>query len=108
MERGIEAKLLGSGADLRADVLKVGHHGSRTSTSEPFLEAVSPSIALISAGFENSFGHPHPDVVARLSERHAAVLRTDVDGLVTARTDGRRLWFDLQAWQAPQQLVASK
>ncbi len=74
MERGIESKLLASGIDLHADVLKVGHHGSRTSSTEPFLEAVSPSIALISAGFENSFGHlprsgrlgtPHPPATRR-------------------------------------------
>lgn len=105
MERGIEAKLLASGADLRADVLKVGHHGSRTSSSQPFIDAVAPSVALISAGFENSFGHPHPDIVGRLSARHAAVLRTDMDGLVTARTDGQRLWFELQSWQEKQQLL---
>ncbi|MCU1337381.1 MAG: internalization-related competence protein ComEC/Rec2 [Bryobacterales bacterium] len=105
MERGIEAKLLAMGADLHADVLKVGHHGSRTSSTEPFLEAVSPSVALISAGYENSFGHPHPDIIGRLSARHAAILRTDLDGLVTARTDGRGLWFDLQAWQGQPQPV---
>jgi competence protein ComEC len=106
MERGIEAKLLASSADLHADVLKVGHHGSRTSSTEPFLEAVAPSVALISAGFENSFGHPHPDVLGRLSARHTAILRTDLDGLVTARTDGKGLWFDLQAWQIhPQPLL---
>ena len=102
MERGIEAKLLAAGADLHADVLKVGHHGSRTSSTEPFLEAVSPSVALISAGFENSFGHPHPDVLGRLSALHAAILRTDLDGLVSARTDGHALWFDLQTWQENQ------
>jgi competence protein ComEC len=98
MERAIEAHLLASGADLHADVLKVGHHGSRTSSIQPFLDAVSPSVALVSAGFENSFGHPHPDVLARLSARRAAILRTDLDGLVTARTDGRSLWFESQAW----------
>ncbi len=103
IERGIETKLLAEGADLHADVLKVGHHGSRTSSTEPFLEAVSPSVALISAGFENSFGHPHPDVLARLSARHTAILRTDLDGLVTARTDGRRIWFALQSWQEKPQ-----
>jgi competence protein ComEC len=99
MERGIEAKLLASGADLHADVLKVGHHGSRTSSTQAFLEAVSPSVALISAGYENSFGHPHPDVLGRLLARHSAVLRTDLNGLVTARTDGHSVFFDLQTWQ---------
>lgn len=117
MEKAMEARLLLAAADaaeagsgeagpgwlgaglLHADVLKVGHHGSKTSTIEPFLEAVSPSIALISAGYENSFGHPHPDVVARLEARHTAILRTDRYGLATVRTDGTRLWFDLQSWQ---------
>jgi competence protein ComEC len=105
MERGIEAKLLAAGTNLHADVLKVGHHGSRTSSTTAFLEAVSPSVALISAGYENSFGHPHPDVLGRLAERHTAILRTDRDGLVTARTDGHSVFFDLQAWrQNPQPL----
>jgi len=109
MERGIEARLLAAGVDLHADVLKVGHHGSRTSSTPAFLEAVSPSVALISSGYENSFGHPHPDVLGRLSARHAAVLRTDLDGLVTARTDGHSVFFDLQAWQQnPQPLVVVK
>jgi len=103
MERAIETQLLASAADLHADVLKVGHHGSRTSSIQPFLDAVSPSVALVSAGFENSFGHPHPDVLARLSARHAAILRTDLDGRVTARTDGRRLWFESQSWLSTPQ-----
>jgi competence protein ComEC len=100
LERPVEAKLLEGGTMQHADVLKVGHHGSRTSTTEPFLEAVAPSVAMISAGFENSFGHPHPDVLKRLETRHAAILRTDLDGLSTVRTDGVRLWFDIEAWGA--------
>jgi beta-lactamase superfamily II metal-dependent hydrolase len=54
------------------------------------LSAVQPAFAVISAGFENSYGHPHATVVARLREHHAAVLRTDLDGMITIRTDGRR------------------
>jgi beta-lactamase superfamily II metal-dependent hydrolase len=54
-------------------------------------------VAIISAGYGNSFGHPNKDVLARLTERHSAVFRTDLDGLVTVRTDGRRLWFDSMA-----------
>jgi competence protein ComEC len=105
MERPIETRLLASGTNLHADVLKVGHHGSRTSSTQAFLDAVSPSVALISAGYENSFGHPHPDVLGRLAARHTAILRTDLDGLVTARTDGHSVFFDLQAWQQnPQPL----
>jgi competence protein ComEC len=104
MEKPMEARLLLSTlADhpdgLHADVLKVGHHGSNTSTVEPFLEAVSPSIAFISAGYENSFGHPHPNVLARLNARRTAILRTDLDGLATVRTDGNRLEFEIESWQ---------
>jgi competence protein ComEC len=93
MERPMETRLLGDGLANHADVLKVGHHGSKTSSIPLFLDAVSPSVAVISAGYENSFGHPHPDVLKRLFDRHAAVLRTDLDGLVTVSTDGRRLWW---------------
>jgi len=99
MERPREEQLLSDGKTLHADVLKVGHHGSRTSTTQPFLDAVSPQIAVISAGYENSFGHPHHDVTGRLAERHSAVLRTDLDGLVTIRSDGRRLWMDTTVWE---------
>ena len=63
------------------------------------------SVALVSAGFENGFGHPHPDVLTRLAARHAAILRTDLDGRVTAITDGRRIWFESQEWLGqPQHL----
>ncbi len=98
LESPMERLLLAEGRPLHADVLKVGHHGSKTSTSPDFLDAVSPSIAVISAGFENSFGHPHPTVLARLVQRRSAVLRTDQDGLVTVRSDGRKLWFDSMLW----------
>jgi competence protein ComEC len=99
MERPMEARLLSDHREIRADVLKVGHHGSRTSTIQPFLDLVSPSVAIISDGFENSFGHPHKDVVTRLAIRHTAVLRTDMDGLISVLTDGRRLIFNTNLWQ---------
>jgi len=99
MERPMESRLLAGGIELHADVLKVGHHGSKTSTTQPFLDAIAPSISIISDGFENSFGHPHRDVLARLAGRGAAVLRTDLDGLVTVRTDGRRLTMDTMLWR---------
>jgi len=99
LEKPMEARLLADDLATHADVLKVGHHGSRTSSIQPFLDAVSPSVAIISAGFENSFGHPHPDVLKRLADRHTAVLRTDLDGLVTVATDGQRIWFNQMAWQ---------
>jgi competence protein ComEC len=91
VERPIEQEMAYTNELRPTDVLKVAHHGSRTSSTEEFLSAVQPAFAVISAGFENSYGHPHPAVVARLREHHAAVLRTDVDGLITFRTDGHRL-----------------
>ncbi len=99
MERPMEARLLSDGRLLRADILKVGHHGSKTSTIQPFLDAVSPSVAIISDGYDNSFGHPHKDVVTRLAIQHSAVLRTDFDGLVSIFTDGKRISFDTNLWE---------
>jgi competence protein ComEC len=107
MEKPMEARLLSEAADLHSDVLKVGHHGSKTSTIQPFLDAVSPSIALISDGFENSFGHPNKDVLARLRDRHSAVLRTDLDGLITVRTDGQHLMMDTATWSNGSSSVGS-
>jgi competence protein ComEC len=78
-------------ADLRADVLKVGHHGSRTSTTAAFLEAVDPSVAVISCGVRNRFGHPALRAMATLATSRARVLRTDRDGGVIITTDGRSL-----------------
>jgi competence protein ComEC len=72
-------------------VLKVGHHGSRTSTSKAFLEAVRPRLALVSVGANNSYGHPNPEVMQRLAAQGATVLRTDQLGTVILRTDGEQL-----------------
>jgi competence protein ComEC len=73
------------------DVLKVAHHGSRTSSTEQFLEAVNPMYAVISVGYLNSYGHPNRDVLDRLRQHHAVILRTDEEGLVTIHSDGKRL-----------------
>ena len=71
MERPMELRALAAGGPLAADVLKVGHHGSNTSSTREFLDAVSPTFAVISDGFENSFHHPHPLVLERLLAHHA-------------------------------------
>ncbi|MHB1224716.1 MAG: DNA internalization-related competence protein ComEC/Rec2, partial [Gemmatimonadaceae bacterium] len=76
---------------LRADVLKVAHHGSRTSTTPRFLGAVRPRLALVSVGLGNDYGHPDQDVMARLAAVGALVLRTDQLGAVVVRTDGQTL-----------------
>jgi competence protein ComEC len=88
-EHDEEADLLTLGAGrLRADVLKVGHHGSRTSTSPAFLAAVHPEHAVISVGIRNRFGHPHPTTLQTLASAGVKVWRTDKDGEVVATTDG--------------------
>jgi competence protein ComEC len=79
----------------RTDVLKVAHHGSRTSSTEDFVSAVEPVFAVISVGVDNSYGHPNRDVLERLRQHHAVVYRTDQDGLITIRSDGRRLHVEL-------------
>jgi competence protein ComEC len=76
---------------LHADVLKVGHHGSKNSTMPEFLDAVNPQIAVISAGEENPYGHPHPELLERLEEHATRTFRTDHDGAVQILTDGRSL-----------------
>ena len=78
-------------ARLHADLLKVGHHGSRTSSSAAFIAAVSPLDAVISAGVRNRFGHPHAATLRTLAAAKVRVFRTDQDGAVTAWTDGARL-----------------
>ena len=75
-------------ADVRADVLKVGHHGSSTSSSWDFLDRVKPSCAVISCGEGNDYGHPHAETLEKLSDIGAAVYRTDLDGTVIIETQG--------------------
>lgn len=84
---------------LQAAVLKVGHHGSRTSTSAPFLDAVGPRVALVSVGANNAYGHPSSDVMRRLAAQGATVLRTDQLGTVILRTDGRTLEVEAAAYR---------
>ncbi len=88
MERKLEYSLLRNGSDLHADVLKVGHHGSKTSTSDDFLKAVSPAYAVISAGRKNTYGHPTQEVLNRLAAFGTRIFRTDQDGDVTFISDG--------------------
>ncbi|MDO8529875.1 MAG: ComEC/Rec2 family competence protein [bacterium] len=87
----VESKLISQGIDVDSDVLKVGHHGSRFSTSDAFLQAVSPDIAVISAGKKNSYGHPTPEVLQRLEKFGITVFRTDKDGDVEIISDGTNI-----------------
>ena len=82
-EQEVEAELLSQGIPLQADILKAGHHGSRTSSTLPFLEAVNPEVILISSGEGNSFGHPHPETLEKAEDLDLQVHRTDLDGSVS-------------------------
>jgi competence protein ComEC len=85
--------LIADGVDLHATVLKVPHHGSDTSSTAAFLAAVQPEVSAVSAGVNNAFGHPRPDVVARLQD-YGPVYVTAEHGAVHFETDGTRLWVD--------------
>jgi len=78
-------------ADLKADMLKVGHHGSDTSTSREFLKKVKPTYAVISVGKDNSYGHPSNDILALLNEFDVNIFRTDEQGTIVARSDGNMI-----------------
>ena len=86
-----ENEMLANGKNLQASVLKIGHHGSSSSSSAAFLQAVSPQIAIISCGAQNDYGHPHKEVLQRLSQKDLQVLRTDLHGSITIKTDGKSL-----------------
>lgn len=88
MEEAEEQELLATGEDLRADMLKVGHHGSRTSTSTGFLLAVTPSLAAISAGRDNPFGHPHASTMERLKYFKIPTRVTAWEGTIALEMDG--------------------
>ena len=97
MESPVEYRLVGDAALQHCDVLKVGHHGSKTSSTEPFLDAVHPAFGLISDGVNNLFHHPHQQVLDRLAAHHIEVFRTDRVGLITVRTDGQHV--GIETWE---------
>lgn len=105
-----EGEMLGRGADkLRADLLVVPHHGSRTSSTEAFIAAVDPKLAIFTVGYRNSFGHPRPEIVARYAAQRIPMLRSDREGAIIVRLDdggmkvtrwrhaARRYWHDVDA-----------
>ena len=91
MEDNLESFLLSFGGSIKSDVLKVGHHGSKTSTSEKFLGLVNPGLAIISAGKNNKYGHPHQEVTERLAKFEIPALRTDKKGTITIKSDGEKI-----------------
>lgn len=85
-----ELQMVESGADMRAEILVCGHHGSKFSTAIPFLKAVSPSYAVISCGKNNSYGHPNAETLRRLEAQNVAIYRTDLLGTVVFQSDGKK------------------
>lgn len=86
-----EREIVDAGYDVNADVLKLGHHGSSTSSTEKFLKEVSPDYAVISCGKGNSYGHPHDEIVERCNNLNIKMLRTDNDGNIIMKTDGKNI-----------------
>lgn len=105
-ERDSEIDMIENGADLKADVLKVGHHGSETSSSYRFLNEVMPKYAVISVGKDNSYGHPNEAVLSRFSDLGATVYRTDEMGDIIATSDGKNITF--KTGTKPQKNVQTK
>ncbi len=88
-----ENDIIDSGIDISADVLKVGHHGSHSSTSDAFLNKVAPEYAVISVGEDNSYGHPAPSTMEKLNNRNIKIYRTDIHDTVTAVSTGNGITF---------------
>lgn len=98
-----ENDILDNKIDISADVYKVGHHGSRYSTSKDFFKTVNPAYAVISCGENNSYGHPHAETLNTLRTNGVKVYRTDEDGTIIATSDGKRITFNVPAsetWKA--------
>ena len=93
-EHSAENEILRRNLPLQSMVYKAGHHGSKTSSTPAFLDAVNPQIVVVSAGEGNRFGHPHPEVMERFAERGATVLCTNQFGSIEVVTDGQQMWWE--------------
>ena len=87
--KSVERELLEKGIDIHSDIVKVAHHGSKTSSAEEFIEKVSPETAIISVGKDNTYGHPHQEVLEILEKYGIRILRTDLDGDIKIISDGK-------------------
>lgn len=102
-EKESEADILSNGIDISADVYKVAHHGSNTSTTDELLNAINPTFAVISCGKDNTYGHPHAETLEKLKARNIKVFRTDEQGTIVATSDGENLAWNYEpsdTWRA--------
>ena len=97
-EQEAEQEILNRDYELESDILKVGHHGSNTSTTRPFLEAVDPDIGVIMCGDDNPYGHPHDETIERLAAEGVATYRTDIQGTIVVTTDGEDYEVNQEPW----------
>ena len=95
-ENQIEKEILRANEDVKATILKVGHHGSNTATTQEFLDAIKPKYALISCGQNNKFNHPSKEVVERLDKENISVFRTDELGTITLTITEQDLILKIQ------------
>ncbi len=103
-----EKEMLSSGADLKSDLLKVAHHGSRTSTTSDFLSKVNPKYAVVSVGRDNSYNHPALDTMNRLKAKGIQVYRTDEQGSIVAISDGKEIRFNVSPGSYGGKISAGK
>lgn len=110
-EEASEAEMFTNGIDISADVYKVAHHGSRSASTQEFLNAVHPKYAVISCGEGNSYGHPHAEVLNRLRSMGVEVFRTDEQGSIIASSDGENITWNCSAtdsWQSGEQTESDR
>ncbi|EDS77674.1 ComEC/Rec2 family competence protein [Clostridium massiliodielmoense] len=86
-----EDEILSSGYNITSDVLKLGHHGSKTATNNNFLEEVNPKVAIISCGKGNDYGHPHKETLKKLKNKNITTYRTDIDGTIILESNGTKI-----------------
>ena len=91
-----EGEILHKQLDIKADILKIGHHGSRSSTTEEFLNKVNPKYAVISCEKGNDYGHPHKETLTKLNSNNINVLRTDLNGTIIAESNGKEISFNVK------------
>jgi len=101
-EEDSEQSMIDAGINLKSDILKVGHHGSHSSTTQAFLDLVSPSYAIISAGEGNTYGHPHNETIQKLLTKGATIYGTITSGTIIAQTDGTTITFQNNPQPIPE------